>query len=366
MAGLLLNDSLLCPLNTTFRLFGQDHLIPRAAGVYVALAVCHMVFILVPAVLFSCLAIYFLVKQSLSKHPTNVVFCWICAVCIIGPCTYGILMDLSLILDKPFLARCENAWEGLVLWVSYGCAVGSYDALLAFAAITFYAALHFNIRRFSQWKLNIALGCVVVFAVVSACFWLLLAESQSVSRCKIRGSFCVTYFGGKKPVSVTLEAVRIAIALLPLIISVVISLVLFYRKVRSSVVDFDRPLLLSFLRLFSVLAFGSFLWNLPTLVLHFSSFDGTQRNFIEMLSTYSLQLNFVIFPLLTLSMHKEVRGAVMAAACLPCSWCRVKDGEESGPTPTLARGLKLTGNIQLTDITTLNREEECPEASDQL
>lgn len=383
--GELHNDSHLCPPNTTFKLFGQDHLIPRAAGVYIALAVCHMVVVLVPAVLLSSLAIYFLVRRSLSKHPTNVVFCWICAVCIAGPCTYGILMDLSLILDRPLLARCENPWESLVLWLSYACAVGTYDALLTFAAITFYVSLHFNIRQFSQCRLNIALACVVAFAVLSACFWLILAESQAVSRCKIRGSFCIVAFGGKQPVSVTLEIVRIAIAILPLLISVVISLGLFYRKVRSSVLNFDRAMLLSFLRLFCVLAFGSFLWNLPTLLFHFASFDGTQRSFIEMLSTYTLQLNFVAFPLLTLSMHREVREAVLAR--LLCSRCRLgTSGEEPGLTPpTFSRG--GTGNTQLNDmsimkpniqlsdittmkqlndITTMNPNPGSPTASDQL
>lgn len=362
--AVLRNDSHLCPPNATFQLFGQHYLIPRDAGVYIALAVCHMAFILVPSVILSSLAIYILVRRSLSRHPTNVVFCWICVVCIICPCTYGILMDLSLILDRPLLARCENRWEGLVLWLSYGCAIGTYDALLTFAAITFYVTLHFNIRRFSQCKLNTALACVVAFAVLSASFWLVLAESQSVGGCKIRGSFCVTTFGGKMPVSITLEAVRIAIAILPLIISVVISLVLFYRKVRSSVLNFDHAMLLSFMRLFSVLAFGSFLWNLPTLLIHFASFNGTQRNFIEMLSTYTLQLNFVIFPLLTLSMHKEVREAVMVAACLLCPWRRRRrNGEEPGLTPpTLARARKVTGDIHLSDIT----KEGSPLASDQL
>ena len=160
-----------------------------------------------------------------------------------------------------------------------------------------YVSLHFNIRCFSQWKLNIALACVVAFAMLSTCFWLTLAESQAVARCKIQGSFSMVTFGGNMPGSITLEVVRVAIVLLPLIISVVLSRVLFYRKVRSSVLNFDRAMLLSFLRLLSVLAFGSFLWNLLTFLLHFASFDGTQQSFIEMLSSYMLQLNFVIFSL---------------------------------------------------------------------
>lgn len=90
---------------------------------------------------------------------------------------------------------------------------------------------------------------------------------------------------------------------------------------------FDMAAVKSILYLFLVLSGGSMLWNIPTLIMHFGSFDGSQRGLIEMISTYTLQLNFVFFPLLVLVLHRE---AVMASLlsvldqCLDVScpvWC---------------------------------------------
>ena len=153
---------------------------------------------------------------------------------------------------------------------------------------------------------------VVVASLILASFWMVLIQSQATGSCKIRGSFCITYFSGRKQVVIALEAIRVTCAIAPLNFSVVISLILYCKKVKSSVVNFDRAILGSILRLFVVLAGGSFVWNSPTLVMHFGSFDGTQRSFIELLSSFTLQFNFVLFPLLTLFLHKEVRGPFMA------------------------------------------------------
>lgn len=314
------NSTNVCPANTTLRAFGHTHLIPRQPSVYIALALCHMFLIAVPAVVLSSLAIYFIVKKSLSRHPTNVVFCWICAICILGPSTYGLLMDFSLIFDVPLLGRCDRQWEGMILWLCYACATTAYDFLLAFSAIAFYVSLRWNVQHFSVRKLNLALAGVVLLAFLVASFWLVIAESQVVWSCRIRGSFCVTFFGGHAAGAITVEIIRVACAVLPLNICVCISLFLYFKRVRSSVVNFDAAIMSSLIRLFVVLALGSLLWNGPTLIMHFGSFNGTQRSFVETLSTYTLQLNFTLFPLLTLSMHKEVRESFLAALRMLCPW----------------------------------------------
>lgn len=307
-----ISSDLLCSENMTFTMFGHVVPIPRAPGGYIALAVCHMVLILLPSLILSPLAIYFIILRSLSKHPTNVVFCWICMVCVLGPVSYGLLMDLSLILDQPLLGRCDRRWERMIPWLCYACATTTYDFLLAFSAITFYVSLRYNIRHFDMRKLNLALACVVVISFVVASFWLFIAESQSIGSCKIRGSFCVAFFGGKKTAAITLEVIRVGCALIPLNASMVVSLVLYYRRVKQSVVEFDGVVMGSIIRLIVVLGCGSLLWNGPTLIMHFGSFDGTQRGFIEMLSTFTLQQNFTLFPLLTLSLHKQVRDPLIA------------------------------------------------------
>lgn len=305
------NDTLLCS-NLSFSMFGREVSVPRNPETFLALSGLHVIFVVLPALFLSPLAIFLLVRRSLSRHPTNTIFCWLCVACILGPCSYGLLMDAGLISDRPLLGRCERRWEGMVLWLCYACAITTYDFLLAFSAATFYVTLRYNIRRFSQPRLNALLACVVVLAFLVASMWLVMAESHSLRGCRIRGSFCITFFGGNSHVAMALEVIRIACALVPLNVSVAISLLLYYKKVRTSVLELDRDILGSVLRLFVVLSLGSLTWNAPTLIVHFGSFDGTQRGFVEMVSTYTLQLNFTLFPLLTLALHREVRQRLLA------------------------------------------------------
>ena len=308
------NSTDLC-LNISVEIFGHTSPIPRDPAIYISLGVLHLVFVVLPTLIFSPLAIYFMVKRGLSRHPTNIIFCWLCVVCIIGPCTYGLLMDFSLFFDVPLLGRCDLPWEGMLLWLCYACALTTYDFLLAFSAVAYYVSLRFNITRFSLYRLNAMLAGVIAAAVVVASFWLLIAEGKEEARCHIRGSFCVTLFGGNSVSMVVLETVRIACALVPLNVCVVISLFLYYKKVKSSVMEFDSRIQGAIMRLFAVLSLGSLMWNAPTLVMHFGSFDGSQRGFIEMLSTYTLQQNFTLFPLLSLFLNKDVRQTVSAYVC---------------------------------------------------
>lgn len=315
-----------CPENLTFEIFGHNRPVPRQDGVYVALAVFHILFVLIPATLLSALAMYYLVKR-VDKHPTNIIFLWICVDCFLGPSTYGLLMDLSFFFDLPILGRCERRWEGMLLWLCYACAVTAYDFLLAFGAITYYASLKYNIRSVNIRKMNIALFVILVFSFIIASIWLIIAETQVTWSCRVQGSFCYTFFdGGKRTVAIVLEVIRIGCAVLPLNAIVFVSVVLYILKVRSSVVRFDRSLAKSILLLFVVLTGGSMLWNIPTLIMHFGSFDGSERGFIEMLSTYTLQLNFVFFPLLVLTLHRDavketffhVVDRFLDLVCVPC------------------------------------------------
>ncbi len=79
-----------------------------------ALATLHILLIVLPSLLFNTLAIVLLNKTNKDKHPSVDVFYWICTVCILGPCSYGLLMDLSLLFDQPFIGQCLTQWQGAI------------------------------------------------------------------------------------------------------------------------------------------------------------------------------------------------------------------------------------------------------------
>ena len=317
-ATMPLNDSVLCPANMTFSLFGHSHLVPRQSSVYLALAFLHLFFVVIPAVVLSSLALY----ERLRKHPANIIFCWILVVCIMGPCTYGLLMDLSLIFDQPVLGRCERRWEGIIQVLCALYAVPVYNFLLAFSAITFYVSLKKNITRVNIFKMNVIAAVVVACAFIHVSFWLILAESKFDTRCRIRGSFCFTFFSSDRTVITVLEVFRVGFNIFPVIFIAIAMSILYLLKVRSSVITLDRDVVKSIVCLFLFLAGGSVLWNLSTVILHFGSFDGTQRGLIGLLSTYTIQLNFILFPLLVLVLQKPSSFCAMGCcSCFNCCLC---------------------------------------------
>ena len=300
-----------CPNNLSTTLFGHSFKVPRDPETYILIALCHIVFILIPCAMLSPITMYFFVKKTLSKHPTNLIFCWIAFICFIGPCGYGLLMDLSLIFDVSLLGRCEQPYEGTLPWIIHTSILFSYQSLYSFIAIMFYVSIRFNIQSFSKFKLNLVLAVIVTVSVVFVSLLWLTAEDVNSVKCKIRGSFCVTTFSeGRERAALLNEVIRASAGTLLPTTSVAISLVMYYRIVRANVVRFDGNLMKSMLKLVIVLSAGCILWIIPNVIIHFGSFYQPKRSFIELITTFSFQLNYLSCLLFSLTLHKELRSQI--------------------------------------------------------
>ena len=182
----------------------------------------------------------------------------------------------------------------------------------------FYVSLHYDEKYFSRCKLNLMLIGVMAIAVAIACACIGAIESRVIVSCQVRGSFCVTFYHSRELV-LGIEVLRVVFAQVPLNVIVCVCLCLYYKKVKETVLDFDHNIQGAIFHLFLVLFLDSLLWAVPTTIVHFSSFNGTQRSFIEMLSVYTLQLKFTLFPILALSLNKEVRKVMVSGLCKLCT-----------------------------------------------
>ncbi len=280
---------------------------PSEPFTYVLLATLHLLLIVLPSLFFNTLAIVLLNKTNKDKHPSVDVFYWICTVCILGPCSYGLLMDLSLLFDQPILGKCLIQWQGAIYW----CGHSFFNTLLYWLLGILSIVLCLTISGFKiqRWKLNIFLCCVLIFFVLETFAFIIGIEMQSSKFCPVRGSFCLTFYTESRVIAFVGFA-RVLIGF-PMPATIVVATVIFsFFKVKTSTVTADKPLIRSLVRLIIIMITGAFLITTPTAFLYFGSYNDFHQGFIELVSTYFLQINYVLYPTLILILHKKSRKTI--------------------------------------------------------
>ncbi len=294
-----------CDLETfRFNFFTTFISTPSSPSVYISLAMLHLLFIVLPSIFFNSLAIVLLYKTNKDKQPSVVVFYWICTVCIAGPCSYGLLMDLSLLFDQSVIGDCLIQWQGAIYWYSHSFFNSFLYWLLGILSIVLYLAIC-GIKLPIQ-KMNIILCCVLTFFIFETLAFIIGIETQSKIFCHVRGSFCLAFYTDSGVV-VFVGFVRVLIGFAIPATTVVIMVILSFIKVKKSSLAIDKLLLRSLARLITVMITAAFLITSPTLFLYFGSYHGFHQGFMELISTYTIQINYVLYPILILTMHKQAR-----------------------------------------------------------
>lgn len=281
---------------------------PTNHAVYITLAMLHILFSIFPATVLALLA-NGLITQ-LTPHPSKVVLHWICVFCIVGPGTYALAMDISLFVDIPALGRCDREWEGAIYWLAHSQFETSLLWIFALNAVVMYISVRRKTTHFNKKLVHLVTAVIVLVAFLQSIIWVMITEKYVVHRCKIRGSFCIAIFGGDPLVIVLLEWARILIAVTPVLVCVPLSLALYWRKVKKSISKINKNLAHSLTHLSIALLAGTFLCNLPTMLTHFATYRGQQRTFVSLATTYALQLNYILYPLLILILHRDLREAI--------------------------------------------------------
>ena len=287
---------------------------PTNKAAYIVLSILHIVGIQVPAFLISVMTLYLLSK--LTYHPCKVILRWMCVFSAVSPSSYAFLMDLSLIFDQPIIGHCERKWEGAIYWLLHSQIETSLLWIFTFNVIIFYASIHYNTLHFSIAKINGIIIGIISAASLESMLWVFLTEYYGAINCKIRGSFCVTIFSGNPAVLMTLEYVRTLLAVVPIVIVVPLCMYLYWRNARNGTVELKKPLV----QLIVALSVGTFLWNAPTVILHFATYYGERRTFISFFTTYMLQLNHCLYPIIIATLHRDMRENLTKILTCNCFW----------------------------------------------
>lgn len=278
---------------------------PTQPGVYVGLAVFHLGLVVFPSLLATIMAGHLVSKMT--DSPTKIVQKWICILCVINPATYAIVMDFGLVFDYPMIGQCENKWKEAIYWLVHSLLETTLLWFFAFNAVVFYTSIHQRVLQQGLYKIYAILGGIAIAAFLHSLLWVLLVENFSTMQCRIRGSFCVTFFQAPHPAIIAiLQYTRILISTLPVLVLVPVSVFLYWRKVKK-IVKFNKSLAHSVANISTALLVGAFLWNIPTLLIHLATYHGAQRTLLNLIITYIFQFNYLLYPLVIISMHKNLR-----------------------------------------------------------
>ena len=260
---------------------------------------------MLPALALNSAVLLLLSSLPKEKKQLSNAFYWICIASIIGACTYGLLMDLSLLSDQPILGDCLEQWQGAIFWYSHHILISFLNSSIALQSLLVYLTVSSSIKA-QRWKLNMAYTALLLTLTIVMIALAFGIETRSAARCHIRGSFCLIIFADQTGVT-TLGAVRVVVGF-PIPALVVLStFILSVVKLKGS--SINKKLIQSAMRLVSTMLVGTFLITAPATILFFrnTSHRGFHRDFIELVSTYCIQLNYVLYPVLILTLHKQVR-----------------------------------------------------------
>ena len=77
------------------------------APIYVATGVAHIILVVIPTLILGSILLSLLLSNKKLRDPPSILFMCTTVLCMVGPVTYGLLMDISLITGFPLFGNCK-------------------------------------------------------------------------------------------------------------------------------------------------------------------------------------------------------------------------------------------------------------------
>ena len=283
-----------------------------SSSLAVGIAVAHILLVVVPSLPLGVTVL--LMLKAVERDQVTTLFACTTVVCMVGPLTHGLLMDISLITDRPAIGQCGTASSN-IFWVFF---FGIHICLLMCAtliSVTQYITIRFRNRcglGTKKWSL-IAFFISVVIAT------LLSLPNLAVGipgTCKIRGSVCIYTH---PDVSVNLIILPISatsfLIVISLIVTIIVTSVLTYKVVRREVIE-ESGVRKSVLATVALMTVASVLFRLiPAINAAYSSGNVTVNTRLYGHAVdISADLSYPLYLCLMLFVHKKLRNKLKEKA----------------------------------------------------
>ena len=294
----------------------------------IAIGVGHLLLVVIPTLILGPLILGVFISNKKLRDPVSILFMCITVVCVLGPLTYGLLLDLSLITDFPLLGPCETI-RGRPFWSS----LYFFQILQVTSSASLIVVQHITVR-WGQFKLSIR-GAINIFIAIfllvltmSLPNWLSIIDTSTIT-VTIRESLC---FSSSTPLSFMLFLVNALSAITLLATSYTIILlfsILTVKYVKKHTID-NKKAVRDVLIIMVALTTSVIIFRLIPIFRFVAqpslSFD-EEAAVSAWATDFSSDVSYPLFLLLTLFVHKTVRTTVFRA--LKCSNVKKVFGKRS-------------------------------------
>ena len=272
------------------------------ADIYKASGILHLLLVVIPVLTLGPLVVGLFASNKKFRDPASILFMCNTCVCILGPLTYGLLMDISLITDIPVLGSCEM-FGGRIFWFQL---VTYQLTLMVSNSIT--VVVQYITVRWGQKKLPIKLTVTLFFIVALLNFIVSFYNLQTEGTVPIRGSLC--HETGSFLIS---GIITIFFILLPSAITVGMFSFLTVKYVKNNTIDNKKAVkdvgIIMVAMTISVIVFRF----LPVVNFLAQSYGATEEvgAVVSWILEYSADFSYPLFLILTLLVHKGVRNTLV-------------------------------------------------------
>ena len=268
---------------------------------WIALGVAHILIVILPSLALGSTILSLLVANKHLRDPVSVLFGWTAVVCMVGPVSYALLMDISLITDEPMLGDCGTLSGGLY-WSLFYAFHGLLIFLTALLSITQYVVIkHGTNSSFTSRRITAIVGLLTITAVLIS-IPVAVGNKASHPR-KIRGSLC-SRNEDTRPLLISILIIYLTHHVVPGVLVVTFS-VLSRHKVQRNALEGNGELVKA-VTVMNILMILSVTVTRLLPILSFVIHAGNV-NVLSFGLTSSFELNYPICLLLTTILHKTIR-----------------------------------------------------------
>ena len=280
----------------------SNSLIDQQEG-WIALGVAHILIVTLPSLALGSLILSLLVANKHLRDPVSVLFGWTAVVCMVGPVSYALLMDISLITDKPLLGDC-GTFSGGLYWTLFNIFHSLLIFLIALLSITQYAIIkHGTNSSITSRRVSIIFGLLTIVTVLIS-IPVAIGNKASHPR-KIRGSFC-SGNEDTSPLLISILMVYLTTHVVPGVLVVIFS-VLSRRKVQRDALEGNGQLVKSVTVMNILMILSVTVTRLLPILKFLIAIPAGNDNVLSFSLTNSYELNYPIYLLLTITLHKTIR-----------------------------------------------------------
>ena len=208
---------------------------------FIATGVAHILLVILLLVIMGPTILRLLAANKILKNPISISYATILLLCVIGPSTYGFMMDISLISYQPVLGRCDRFAEHQVFWIL----ATFFQGLLAWNTILISVTQFLVISRKRLVTLSGILAVITVLTVCAIPLALLNLSVVFANGMKVRGSLCTFIPDAEFIVFVIIFPIYFVVFYVTMVVFVVIFSVFVWRKAKQNVIETDAKVIRS-------------------------------------------------------------------------------------------------------------------------